>query len=94
MMLVPILVHWLLVVQVWLDDLRTNKTAPWTVVFLVLNCYSQFRLIRILIKWRKHEVDLQREIDEHDVNVNSLECVFEAVFQVCAYISYSSQYFD
>ena len=81
-MIVPILIHWALVVQVWLKDVRTKRTSPITIILVILPVYSQYRLLCILINWFKHEDKLRKEIDDHDLKVTSLESIYEAMFQV------------
>ena len=81
-MIAPILIHWALVVQVWLKDVRTKRTSPITIILVILPVYSQYRLLCILINWFKHEDKLRKEIDDHDLKVTSLESIYEAMFQV------------
>ena len=82
LMFIPILVHWILVSRVWLDDYRKGKTSRLSFVFALLNCYSQVRLAHKLIKYYTNEKRLQSELEEHDLRVTCLEPIFEAIFQV------------
>ena len=81
-MFFPILIHWILVALVWLDDVRKEKTHILSIICLVFNFYSQFRLICKLAKFYNNENRLRSELEEQDLRVTSLECIFEAIFQV------------
>ena len=81
-MFFPILIHWIMVAFVWLDDIRKERTHPLSIVCLVFNIYSQFRLIVKLVKSYNNESRLRSELEEQDLRVTSLECMFEAIFQV------------
>ena len=81
-MFFPIIIHWILVCFVWLDDVQKEKTTSLSIVFLILNSYSQFRLVCKLFKFYNNEDRLRNELNEQDVRVTSLECIFEAIIQV------------
>ena len=81
-MIIPILIHWVLVLQIWIDDLKENKTTPITFLCIITNCYSQWRLMKKIWKFYSNEKKLEKEIEEHDLRVSSLESLYEAVIQV------------
>ena len=81
-MIIPILIHWVLVLQIWIDDLKSNKTTPFTFIFIIINCYSQWRLMKKIWNFYNNEERLQKELEENDLRVSSLESLFEAVLQV------------
>ena len=81
-MIIPILIHWVLVLQIWIDDLKEDKTTPITFICIIINCYSQWRLMKKIWKFYNNEKKLQKELEEHDLRVSSLESLFEAALQV------------
>ena len=53
--LTPVLLSWIFVAQHWYREEKGVRKKLWTLPFLILQCYPQYRALRVLYhaKWRK-----------------------------------------
>ena len=71
--LTPVLLSWIFVTKQWYREEKGVSQKLWTLPFLILQCYPQYRALRVLYhaKWRKTN-GWQRMKDAWEMEISHL----------------------
>ena len=93
--LVPILINTSFTLVVFKNDLETGKANKFEIIPLLLLCYPQYKTLKFLLMYvfcHRDEAVLNRDKEEHDRDLSSLEPFLESCLQV-SFLSVVSYYF-
>ena len=82
--LVPIVIHIVFNMVVYLEDLNSNKSTKKEVVFVLLGCYPQTKCLKFMFQFlcHKDEKKFNQDKDNFDDRLGLLEPFIESSFQV------------
>ena len=82
--LVPILINMIFHMFAYMEDLKLENAILPESIFVLLNCYPQYKCLKFLVKFllNRDEEKLQQDKNNFDSQIGLLEPFLEAAFQV------------